>query len=676
MLLSAVSVLALALMPSAHAQDADSPTVNGESANDTAHDREANTEQAPPSNGDGSAGGESASSEDASAIADEGAGEWRTTVSLIGEYKYSDDFEHYDYVNPDAPVGGTLNEIAIGFYDSFNPFIVRGTSAAGLPNFGGGFLYDTLFEQSPDEASTSHAMIAEAMRYPPDYSSVTYRLDPDAKWHDGTPITTDDVIWSFETLKELHPQWNAYYRNIENAEVTGEREVTFTFDETGNRELPQIVGDLTVLPKHYWESADENGNQRDITQPTTEPPLGSGPYRIGGYQIGQSVDWERVPDYWGWDKPTRVGRYNFDRIDYTYFRDQNAAWEAFKKGGLEDYRIENSSQRWAEGYNFPAAENGNVTKATILDGSVSSMQAYVLNNRLEKFQDRRVRKALTLIYNFQEMNRTLFYGLYQRQDSYFDNSELAATGLPSERELKFLEPLRGDIPEEVFTEEFILPDYSETDARTYLREALSLFQEAGYELQGNRLIDGETGQQVSIEMLGSDPRDSRTLEPYARDLRRLGIDATIRIVDSNQYVERMRNFDFEMVGMRYYPQSLSPGNEQRDYFSAQAADSPGSRNYAGIKNEAVDALINDIVYAENREDLVAAVRAMDRVMLWEYYVIPQWNKAEIWLAYWDKFGIPEDGPDYAGIDPFSWWTKSAAEKQAANAGSAEGATAN
>ncbi|MEN3791745.1 extracellular solute-binding protein [Fulvimarina sp. MAC3] len=599
-------------------------------------------------------------------------GKWRTTVSLIGEYKYPDDFKHFDYVNPDAPVGGTLNEIALGSFDSFNPFIVRGTPPAGLPNFGGGYLYDTLFEQSPDEASTSHAMIAEAMRYPPDFSSVTYRLDPEARWHDGEPITVEDVIWSFNRLKELHPQWNAYYHNIEKAEKTGEREVTFTFDQTGNRELPQIVGDMTVLPKHYWEGTDENGKKRDISQPTSVPPLGSGPYRIAGFQPGQSIDWERVPDYWGWDKPTRVGRYNFERIDYTYFRDESASWEAFKKGGLEDYRLENSSQRWAEGYNFPAAENGDVIQKVVPDGQVSSMQAYVLNNRLEKFQDRRVREALTLIYNFQEMNRTLFYDLYQRQDSYFDNSELAATGLPSERELKFLEPLRGEIADEVFTEEFTLPDYTDrSQSRIYLREALNLFQEAGYELKGNRLIDSKTGEQFSIEMLGNDPRDTRTLEPYARDLRRLGIDVNIRIVDSNQYVERMRNFDFEMVGMRYYPQSLSPGNEQRDFFSSEAADSPGSRNYAGIKNKAVDQLINNIVYAENRKDLVAATRAMDRVMKWEYYVVPQWNKPEIWLAYWDKFVIPEDSPDYAGIDPFSWWTKSAAEQQASRAEASE-----
>ena len=596
------------------------------------------------------------------------AEEWLSTISLVGDSKYQDGFEHYDYVNPDAPVGGTLNSAALGSFDSFNPFIVRGTPAAGLPNFGGGYLYDTLFEQSPDEPSTAHGMIAEAMRYPADYSSATYRLNPNAKWHDGEPITAEDVIWSFETLKRLHPQWNAYYRNVEKAEKTGEREVTFTFDQTGNRELPQIISDLTVLPKHYWEGTDASGKPRDITQPTLEPPLGSGPYEIESFQPGASITWERVPDYWGWDQPTRVGRYNYGTLNFTYFRDQNAAWEAFKKGGIDDYRVENISRRWATEYNFPAVQNGQVRQMTVPDGNVVSMQAYVINLRLPKFQDRRVREALSLVYNFQEMNRTLFYGLYQRQQSYFENSELAAKGLPSQGELQFLEPLRGEIPEEVFTEEFTLPDYSDpAAARTYLREAFELFKQAGYERRGTKLVKAETGEPFSIEMLGDDPTDSRVLEPFARDLERLGITTTIRIVDSNQFTDRMRNFDFEMVGMKMYPQSMSPGNEQRDFWSSQAADSPGSRNYSGIKNPAIDQLVNDIVYAKTREDLVSATRALDRVLQWEYYVVPQWYKAEDWIAYWDKLQMPDDHPDYAGLDPFSWWTRDAATAEGASA---------
>lgn len=598
----------------------------------------------------------------------EGAGEWHESSSLIEGSKYPDDFAHYDYVNPDAPKGGTLNQIAIGSFDSFNPFIVRGTPAAGLATFGGGLLYDTLMDQSPDEPGTAHALIAEAVRYPADFSSVTYRLNPEARWHDGEPVTVEDVIWSFETLTELHPQWSAYYKNIVSAEQTGDGEVTFTFDQTGNRELPNIVGDLTILPKHWWQGTDASGNKRDITQPTSEVPLGSGPYRIKSYDIGQSITWERVADYWGLDNPTRVGRYNYGEIRYVYLRDTNAAWEAFKKGGLDDWRLENMSRRWAEGYDFPAVKDGRVIRKTIDSGQVQSMQAYVLNNRLEKFQDRRVRKALTLAYNFEEMNRTLFFGLYERMHSYFENSELAAKGLPDERELAYLEPLRGQIPDEVFTEEFALPAYNDPGAaRNYLREALGLLKEAGYELRGTTLVNAQTGEPFTIEFLGNDPMDNRTLEPFARQLQRLGIQTEVRIVDTNQYIERMNGFEFEVVGLRYPGQSLSPGNEQRDFWSTTAADAPGSRNYSGIKNPAIDQLIDDIVYAPDRESLVAATRALDRVLLWEYYVVPQWYKSEDWLAYWDKLQMPEKGPAYNGIDPFSWWTKSAeAEKAAAN----------
>ncbi|MEX6508784.1 ABC transporter substrate-binding protein [Jiella sp. M17.18] len=599
------------------------------------------------------------------AAAGETAGGWQTSISLIAPSKYPPDFKHYDYVNPDAPKGGTLNSAVIGSFDSFNPFIVRGTPAAGLATFGGGLLYDSLMEQSTDEPATSYGMIAEALRYPPDFSSVTFRLNPKARWHDGKPITVEDVIWSFNTLKSLHPQWAAYYKNVVKAEKTGDREVTFTFDQKNNRELPNIMGDLTVLPKHYWEGTGPDGKKRDISQPTSEPPLGSGPYRIGKFSMGKSIEWERVPDYWAADNPTRVGRYNYGRIDYTYFRDQNAAWEAFKKGGLDDYRIENISQRWAEGYDFPAVKNGEVIQKTVPNHSVANMQAYVLNNRLPKFQDRRVREALTLAFNFQEMNRTLFHGLYKRLDSYFANSELASSGLPGDRELKFLTPLKGKIPDEVFTKPFTLPDYDTANAtRTYLRQAYQLLTEAGYVRKGTGLVNARTGEPFTIEMLGDDPSENRILEPYARSLERLGIKATVRIVDQNQYIDRLRNFDFEVASIPYYPQSLSPGNEQRDYWSSKAADSPGSRNYAGIKNPAIDTLINDIVFAKDRADLVAATHALDRVMLWEYYVIPQWYNDKVWLAYWTKLQMPKQRPSSASIDPYAWWVKGAGKDTA------------
>ncbi|WP_246333318.1 extracellular solute-binding protein [Aureimonas mangrovi] len=597
-------------------------------------------------------------------------GEWHTSSGLIEPSRYADDFTHYDYVNPDAPKGGTWNSSAPGTYDSFNPFIIRGTPAAGFAAFGGGIAYDTLMAQAPDEPGVSHALIAEAVRYPSDYSSVSFRLDPDARFQDGEPITVNDVIWSFETVTRLYPLYANYYHNVTSVEETGEREVTFRFDQTGNRELPNIMGDLVVLPRHYWEAEG-----RDIEEPTLEVPVGSGPYRVASFNPGSTITWERVPDYWAADKAPQRGRYNFDRINFTYFRDQNAAWEAFKRGGYQDYRIENRAQLWAEGYNFPAFTEGRVKKAELESDAVWPMQAYVINSRREKFSDPRVRRAFVLAYNFQEMNRTLFYDLYQRIDSYFDNSELAATGLPEGDELALLEPLRDDLPPELFTQEYTLPDYSQPSAeRTYLREAFELLQAAGWERRGSQLVNA-AGQPFTVEFMTSDQNASRVMEPFAASLRRLGIDATIRVVDPSQYLALTDSFEFDIV-TDSFAQSLSPGNEQRDFWSSAAASQNGSRNSPGVRNAAVDALIEKIIYAPDREALVAATRALDRTLLWNNYVVPQFTNGAIWLAYWDKFGMPENGPAYNGIDPFSWWIRADAPAEAAPEpeGLPEGAT--
>lgn len=585
---------------------------------------------------------------------------WREWSSIIEPSKYGDDFTRYDYVNPDAPKGGTLNLAGSGSFDSFNPFVLRGTAAAGFAAFGGGLAYDTLMDQALDEPGVSHGLIAEAMRYPADYSSVSFRLDPDARWHDGQPITVDDVIWSFQTVTRLYPLYANYYHNVTSVEETGEREVTFRFDQTGNRELPNIMGDLVVLPQHYWEGTDARGNKRNIEEPTLEPPLGSGPYRVASFDTGNTITWERVPDYWAKDHPTRLGRYNYDRIHYTYFRDLNAAWEAFKRGGFADYRAENSAGRWATGYDFPAFKSGQVKKIALPTESAQPMQAYVLNTRREKFSDPRVRHALLLAFNFEEMNRTLFHGQYKRTVSFFQNTELAATGLPGEDELAVLEPLRDKLPPEVFTKGYALPDYSAPNAeRTYLREAFDLLRDAGYERRGSDLVNAATGEVLSIEFLGDDPNDSRILEPYANQLRRLGIRATVRIVDASQYQALVDEFNFDVVTGQFQ-QSLSPGNEQRDFWSSAAASQHGSRNLAGIRNEAVDAIIDKIVFAPDRDSLVAASRALDRVLLWNYYVVPQWHNPDIWLAYWDKLQMPETQPSYIGLDPFSWWVRAGA----------------
>lgn len=585
--------------------------------------------------------------------------EWRSISSLIDEEIETEEFQRYPYVNPDAPKGGQFNSIATGTFDSFNPFIVRGTAAAGLGGFGG-HLYDTLMQQSMDRPGTSHALIAEAFKYPDDYSSATYRINPEARWHDGKPITAEDVVWSFNVLKENSTLYNRYYANVTEAVALSEQEVEFRFDEKGNRELPHIMGDLAVLPKHWWEGTNDRGEKRDITKPTLEAPLGSGPYRIETFRPGAEIVWKRVEDYWAADLPVNIGRHNYDRRKYTYFQDDNAAWQAFTKGGFEDLRVENRSQRWATGYNFPAVENGDVIKRVFATESGEPMQGFTMNTRKPQFQDRRVREALTWAFDFESMNRNLFYGFYTRTDSYFEGGELASSGLPEGRELEILEKVRGEVPEEVFTTEFKLPEYNDARAaRDNLRRASQLLAEAGWKAQGGKLLN-ERGEQFRIEFLGRDPTDERVNKPFMDNLRRLGIDVSLRIVDTSQYVNRVRSFDYDII-TSVLMQSQSPGNEQRDYWSSAAADMPGSRNMAGIKDPAIDKLIEEVIFAEDREHLIAATRALDRVLLWGFYTVPQWHLPEMWVAYWNKFGVPDEQPAYAGIDLDSWWIVPAQE---------------
>ena len=599
-----------------------------------------------------------------------GADEWRTVSSLVGASKYEAGFERYDYVNPDAPKGGTLNAVAQGTFDSFNPFISRGTAAAGFAPFGGGLLYETLMSQATDEPGTSHPLIAEAFRYPDDYSSATYRIDPRAKWHDGTPITAADVVWSLEALKANSPMYNRYFHNVKEAVALSEREVEFRFDEKGNRELPHIMGDLTVLPKQWWGGTDAAGKKRDIAQPTLEKPLGSGPYRIDSFKAGSEIVWSRVEDYWGAGLPVNVGRNNFDRRRYVYFNDDDAMWQAFTKGSYQDVRFENRSQRWAEYYKFPAFTAGDVKKQEFAQAAGEPMQGFVLNTRRPQFQDRRVREALTWAFDFESMNRTLFYGLYTRTDSYFEGGELASSGLPQGRELEMLEPFRDKLPAEVFEREFKLPAYDTPQAtRDNLRKASDLFKQAGWASQGGKLVNAK-GEQFEIEFLGDDPSDERIVGPFIASLRKLGVDASIRIVDTSQYINRVRAFEFDSA-VTVMAQSQSPGNEQRDFWSSAAADLPGSRNLMGIKDPVIDALIDKVVFARDREELVAATHALDRVLLWSYYVVPHWHNPVIWAAYWDKFGMPEKQPAYSGVDVDSWWIDK--DKEAALAAKYKGA---
>ncbi|AEH84564.1 extracellular solute-binding protein [Mesorhizobium opportunistum] len=583
------------------------------------------------------------------------ADEWRTTSSLIGQSKYGDNFQHYDYVNPNAPKGGTLNSVVLGTFDSFNPYIVQGSPAAGLVGFGGGLLYDTLMEQATDEGSVSHPLIADAYKYPDDYSSATYRLDPRAKWHDGQPITVDDVIWSFQVLKANSPQYSRYFENVTDAVAISDREVEFHFSQKGNRELPKILGDLAVLPKHWWEGTDANGKKRDVTKPTLEIPLGSAAYKIVSFKPGSEIVWQRVPDYWAAKLPVKIGRENFDTQRFTYILDDNAAWQAFTKGGLDDIKPENSSKRWKTFYDFPAIKAGDVIKKEFKTTSPEPMQAFMLNQRRPLFADRLVRAALTYPFDFETMNRTLFYGFNTRTSSYFQGTELASSGLPQGKELEILEKYRDKLPPELFTQEFKLPVYDSPQAeRKYLKQAVDLFAKAGWVIKGGKMVNAKTGEPFKFEILGWNDTDQVIASPYIANLRKIGVDATLRLIDQTQYINRVNNFDYDVI-IGQLGQSESPGNEQRDFWSSKAADRRGSRNYAGIKNPVVDALVDRIIFATDRDDLVAATHALDRVLLWNYYVVPQYYRAVVWLAYWNKFGIPAKQPSYIGADQNSWW---------------------
>jgi microcin C transport system substrate-binding protein len=583
---------------------------------------------------------------------------WRHGGALFGELKYGPDFTHFDYVNPDAPKGGTLHDDALGTFDSFNPFVVRGEPAAGV-NFTGGLLWDTLMEQATDQPSAAYGLIAEAFRFPDDFSSATYRIRKEARFHDGAPITAEDVIWSLEVLKQNHPHFNQYYHNVVSAVKTGEREVTFTFDVKGNRELPHILGDLPVLPKHWWEGVDAKGTKRNIAEPTSESPLGSGPYRIASFDSGKTVTYERVKDYWAKDLPTRKGRYNFDRIQYTYFLDENAAWEAFKKGGIADTRAENRSQRWAKEYDFPAFTRGDVVRKAFSTDGPKPFQAYFMNTRNPKFKDSRVRNALNLLFDFESMNKTLFYGLYKRTDSYFEGGELqAGTGKPEGRTLEILESYRGRIPDAAIDGDLAMPVHGNpADTRRLQREALKLFTEAGYSFKGGRML-GPDGKQFEIEILGSGPTDERVGIPTVDYFGKLGIKTNIRIVDQAQYRNRMDKFDFEMT-MSTLGQSLSPGNEQRDFWSSRAASLDGSRNLAGISDPAIDEIVEKIITAPDRQELVALTRALDRILLAGSYSIPMWHNPDVWFAWWNRLKLPERQPSYTGIDLYSWWIEEA-----------------
>ena len=576
-------------------------------------------------------------------------------LSLIGEPKYGADFQQLDYVDPNAPKGGELRLNQIGGFDTLNPFNIKGDAAAGI-----GLISETLMTSHSDEISAEYGLIAESAEVPDDLSWVIFNLRPEARWHDGTPITAADVAFSFEVLKTKgRPFYRYYYANVAATEVLGPRRIRFRFSGPRNRELPQIMGQLWVFSKADWQD-------REFAASTLEPFLSSGPYRIKDFETNRWIRYERVADYWGRDLPTNRGRYNYDTVRYDYYRDATIAIEAFKAHEY-DYRQENASKAWATAYDFRARDEGRVKLEEVNHERPTGMQAFIYNLRRPVFQNRALRQALAYAFDFEWSNKNLFYGQYARTASYFSNSELAARGLPSPHELEFLGPLRDQLPAEVFEKEYRPPSTGGSSSiRKNLRVGAKLLKDAGYVVRGKALIDPATGKAVAFEILLVSPDFERIVLPLVQNLKRLGVAATVRTVDPAQYINRTRDFDFDMVSSGW-GQSESPGNEQRDFWGSAAADRTASRNLIGIKDPAIDALIDHVIFAPNRETLIAASRALDRALLWGHYVIPQWHLQYERIAYWDKFGRPAKLPTY-GIDLYAWWIDPVKEKALAKSG--------
>jgi len=567
-------------------------------------------------------------------------------LTFLDQPKYGPDFKHLDYVNPDAPKGGSATYAVTGqgdgaSFDNFNPFTVRGTSATMQG------LFETLTTSPDDDSQSEYGLMAESMELARDKTWIIFTLRPEARWHDGQPITADDVVFSFNILKEKGPpQFRYYYSNVTKAEVLDPHRVKFTFVDGSNRELPFIMGQLAVLPKHFWQG-------RDIQAPLSEPPLGSGPYKVQTYSMGRSITMQLVPDYWGKSLPINIGRNNIETVRYDYYRDPTIAFQAFKAGAV-DSRQENIAKNWATGYDIPAVRNGQIKREELPNANPYGFQGFAFNTRRPIFADRRVREAIIYGLDFEWSNKTLFYGRYSRNRSYFDNSELAATGLPSPEELKILEPFRGKIPDEVFTQEYQPPKTDGSgDARANLDKAAKLLDEAGWTIvDGKRQRDG---QKLQFEILLNGPSFERVALPFAQNLKRIGIDVSVRTVDTAQYDNRTKNYDFDMVVDRM-GQSLSPGNEQRDLWSSASAGQPDGSNLMGVKDPVVDALIEELVKAPTHHDLVMHTRALDRVLQWGYYMVPHWVAKTTLIAYWDKFGRPSKLPDPPyGIGDDSWW---------------------
>lgn len=562
-------------------------------------------------------------------------------LALVGELALPADFKNFPYANPDAPKGGEVSLSAVGSFDSFNPFIVRGAAAASALR-----VFDTLMVSSADEPGAAYCHVASAVEVAEDHSWVAFDLRPEARFHDGHPITSEDVVWTFNTLREQgRPSYRQYYADVASVAADGPARVVFRFKNNQNRELPQILGEMPILPKHWWDG-------RDFTKPLTEPPLGSGPYQIGKFEMGRTIFLTRVADYWARDLPTAKGLDNFDIIHTEYFRDAGVAMEAFKAGQI-DWRTENIAKSWATAYDFPAVKSGLVRKESLTRNLPTGMQGFAMNTRRPIFADRRVREALVQVFDFEWMNRNLFFDSYSRTLSYFSNSDFASSGLPKGLELEMLEPYRSKVPDEVFTHEFKLPitDGSGNN-REGLRRAIELLKQAGWELK-DRVLVNAGGQQFSFEILLGSPSFERIALPYIQSLKRLGMEVRVRTVDPSQYQRMTDSFDFDMTD-NVFGQSSSPGNEQLEFWSCDSAKNEGSNNIMGVCDPAIDSLVGEVLRAKDYVHLVAATQALDRVLLNYHFVVPQWHSDRVNIAFWNRFGFPTK-PVRTGVVFDSWW---------------------
>ncbi|PPR50235.1 MAG: Oligopeptide-binding protein AppA, partial [Alphaproteobacteria bacterium MarineAlpha5_Bin10] len=547
-------------------------------------------------------------------------------IAMHGTPKYSKNFDNTDYTNPNSTKGGEVIFSSIGTYDTFNPFTLKGTSADGIGN-----LYETLTSSSSDEAFTEYGLLAETIEWPEDRSWVAFNLRKEAKWHDGKSVTPEDVIWTFNILMEKgHPFYKYYYGDVVEVLKESDSKVRFNFKGSTNKELPLIVGQLPVLPKHYWEGKNFDETSLDI-------PIGSGPYKIKSFDPGRSITYVLDQNYWGFDVPIKKGTENFGIIKYEYYKDRGIEREAFKAGEI-DFFSENSSKEWATSYEITAVKNGLIKKELIDHENPQGMQAFVFNIRKNIFKNRKVREALSYAFDFEWTNSNLFYGAYKRTNSFFENSELASSGIPQGKEFRILKELSDEnfnlVPKDAYLKEFNPP---KTDGSGFIRKELSksisLLKEAGWELNEGRLINKDTKENFEFEILLVSPAFERIVLPFKDNLEKLGIFVTVRTIDSSQYQQRLETFDFDMV-VSSFRQSLSPGNEQRNFWGSDAADTDGSRNIIGIKNPAIDNLIEKVISAEDREDLIIATRALDRALLWNHYVIPQWHISSYRVLYW------------------------------------------